>query len=117
MCNLNGSVEGKSCDQKTGQCECKEGVSGTECDTCKVGFYDFPSCKGTFFQPIVSFVTFNCVFLSKHVIVTKTGLPLLHAMKMALAHVSLVIQGIDAQDVQPTILDFQIAKVVIEIDI
>ena len=33
-CNPIGSVPGTSCDQFTGQCQCKDGVAGLKCDLC-----------------------------------------------------------------------------------
>jgi netrin 1 len=36
-CHMIGSA-GKSCDQKTGQCLCKEGVTGLRCDRCLDGY-------------------------------------------------------------------------------
>ena len=34
-CNSAGSL-GEECDQKSGQCQCKSGVTGLKCDKCKV---------------------------------------------------------------------------------
>lgn len=36
-CHPRGSM-GKVCDQSTGQCPCKEGVTGRECDKCAEGY-------------------------------------------------------------------------------
>lgn len=36
-CHPRGSM-GKVCDQNTGQCPCKEGVTGRECDKCAAGY-------------------------------------------------------------------------------
>ena len=36
-CHMIGSA-GKICNQSTGQCPCKEGVSGLRCDRCKKGY-------------------------------------------------------------------------------
>ena len=31
------------CDQLTGQCQCKQHVTGTNCDQCEVGYYNIIS--------------------------------------------------------------------------
>ena len=36
-CHPRGSM-GKVCDQSTGQCPCKEGVTGRECGKCATGY-------------------------------------------------------------------------------
>ncbi|XP_013375386.1 PREDICTED: usherin isoform X1 [Chinchilla lanigera] len=45
-CNLHGSVN-KICNPVSGQCECKKGVKGLRCDTCREHFYglDATGCK------------------------------------------------------------------------
>ena len=45
-CNVEGCNGSEVCDGKTGQCACKEAVTGKKCDKCKPGFFDFPECKG-----------------------------------------------------------------------
>ena len=39
-CNVTGSNDGV-CDKDGGQCSCKPGVGGQQCDFCKPGFYNF----------------------------------------------------------------------------
>ena len=36
-CHMIGS-SGKTCNQTSGQCPCKEGVTGLRCDRCKKGY-------------------------------------------------------------------------------
>ena len=36
-CGLAGSVN-KSCDQSSGQCNCRDNVGGVKCDTCLAGY-------------------------------------------------------------------------------
>ena len=48
-CNPDGSDGDQTCDA-SGQCKCSGVVIGKKCDLCKPGFYDFPECKGTYFQ-------------------------------------------------------------------
>lgn len=49
-CDLNGS-QSKVCDKRTGDCVCQtnsEGLAKTQgrtCDTCSVGFFNFPTCE------------------------------------------------------------------------
>lgn len=46
-CNTSGSIE-NFCDTHTGQCPCKMGVEGLQCDECVEGFYGLSSdgCQG-----------------------------------------------------------------------
>jgi len=39
-CHLEGAIS-RSCDQMTGQCRCKEGVVGWQCDRCPVNIHLF----------------------------------------------------------------------------
>jgi len=32
------------CDKETGQCQCREGVTGMSCTECEAGYYSFPEC-------------------------------------------------------------------------
>ncbi|XP_072098440.1 laminin subunit alpha-5 isoform X1 [Mobula birostris] len=36
----------ESCDERTGECRCKPGVTGTQCDRCEAGSYGYDSCAG-----------------------------------------------------------------------
>ncbi|XP_055747285.1 laminin subunit alpha-5-like [Salvelinus fontinalis] len=35
-----------SCDRHTGQCQCKQGVTGPDCDRCQDGAFGYDSCSG-----------------------------------------------------------------------
>ena len=61
-CNEHGS-NGTSCDDN-GICSCKANFMGNKCDTCKTGFYSFPTCQGMQNQyiPIKSDVNFDFLF-------------------------------------------------------
>jgi len=43
-CDSQGSI-GVSCDND-GKCKCKPNFTGTRCDKCKEGLYNFPICEG-----------------------------------------------------------------------
>ncbi|XP_051952446.1 laminin subunit alpha-4 isoform X1 [Xyrauchen texanus] len=43
LCNECGTA---SCDDRTGVCHCKPGVTGHLCDKCEEGYYGFGSCTG-----------------------------------------------------------------------
>ena len=50
-CSLTGTIEGTICNKKTAECECREGYTGTNCDTCKDGFFMNSKtrlCEGNF---------------------------------------------------------------------
>ena len=39
-CNCSeGSIDSQ-CDQETGECECKDGVTGPQCQRCQAGFWN-----------------------------------------------------------------------------
>lgn len=64
-CNLSGSYGGGAyCDPYTGQCPCRYGFRGRQCDKCPAGYYNFPNCqcKLTIIIVIITFMTviFNC---------------------------------------------------------
>ena len=48
-CNQTGSLSAE-CDQDTGVCSCKPGVSGRACNECAAGHYGFSSsgCRGAY---------------------------------------------------------------------
>lgn len=52
-CNINGSIL-NACDPLSGQCSCKEGVSGLKCDICEDNYYGLThdGCKGKDFKLI-----------------------------------------------------------------
>ncbi|XP_054036118.1 laminin subunit alpha-3 [Dryobates pubescens] len=39
------NVASPQCDKTSGQCRCKPGVRGLQCDQCAPGTYGFPSCR------------------------------------------------------------------------
>ncbi|NXI50136.1 LAMA3 protein, partial [Chloroceryle aenea] len=45
-CSERGVVNAASpeCDKNTGQCKCKPGIKGRQCDQCAPGTYSFPNC-------------------------------------------------------------------------
>lgn len=43
-CDHTGSI-GHSCDLYSGQCMCREGFTGRQCDRCAVGYFGYPSCE------------------------------------------------------------------------
>ena len=45
-CNEEGAAD-DTCDVTSGVCTCIDKVSGDKCDTCKTGYYNFPTCQGT----------------------------------------------------------------------
>ena len=47
--NENTINRNPGCDSTTGQCECKSGIVGRECNKCPKGFYNLQSqCSGNF---------------------------------------------------------------------
>ena len=45
-CNPSGSYHGgEICDPYSGQCPCKYGARGRQCNKCPAGYYNFPNCK------------------------------------------------------------------------
>lgn len=33
------------CSQRKGQCQCRRNFGGVKCNRCRIGYYDFPTCK------------------------------------------------------------------------
>jgi len=52
-CDVHGSY-GVSCDQQSGQCECRPTFDGLTCNKCKPNFYNYPVCEGAFTSLISS---------------------------------------------------------------
>ena len=49
-CNSTGSIltEGeRHCNEKTGECKCKDNIAGNKCEKSAPGFYGYPNPKGT----------------------------------------------------------------------
>ena len=42
-CHPEGS-NGIACDDKSGQCDCKDNIEGLECTNCTDKHYNFPNC-------------------------------------------------------------------------
>uniref|UniRef100_A0AAV2LNE7 Usherin n=1 Tax=Knipowitschia caucasica TaxID=637954 RepID=A0AAV2LNE7_KNICA len=51
VCDLSGTLPGATCDTLTGQCPCREGVEGLQCNSCAPNFYNFTD----------SSLSYNCV--------------------------------------------------------
>lgn len=52
-CNVNGSLDHFACNPRNGQCNCKVGVVGSQCNECAEGYYasgnnQLISCSGKF---------------------------------------------------------------------
>ena len=46
-CNCdNYGAYGVSCDQATGQCDCKPTFMGQTCSDCRPRYYNYPNCEG-----------------------------------------------------------------------
>lgn len=43
-CDPSGSTA-ELCDQRSGQCSCRDGVTGRQCDKCYTGYFGFPLCR------------------------------------------------------------------------
>ena len=43
-CNNLGSLSA-FCRSRDGQCQCRRNFQGQKCNECRIGFYDFPTCK------------------------------------------------------------------------
>lgn len=63
-CNVSGSIE-NFCDTHTGQCPCKMGVEGLQCDECTDGFYGISTdgCQGNLFSEISKQTNFEYKFI------------------------------------------------------
>jgi len=44
-CDVHGSY-GVSCDEQTGECDCRPTFDGLTCNKCKPNFYNYPICEG-----------------------------------------------------------------------
>ena len=45
-CDMYGTVEGTECTKESGQCQCKDHVTGPRCDECADGYYNIASEEG-----------------------------------------------------------------------
>ncbi|PAA49318.1 hypothetical protein BOX15_Mlig011085g3, partial [Macrostomum lignano] len=44
-CSAAGSEAGSACDPLTGKCRCRARVRGANCDSCRIGYRNFPLCE------------------------------------------------------------------------
>lgn len=45
-CNTDYGAVDEDCRREDGQCSCKVGFSGRQCEQCAAGYYQFPYCEG-----------------------------------------------------------------------
>jgi len=50
-----------TCDEQTGQCDCRDTFEGLTCNKCKPNFYNYPICEGTL--SVCLFVFLVCLFV------------------------------------------------------
>ena len=104
-------------------CACKDNIVGTNCDECKNGYYNFPTCQGNFEKSNHSFII-NCRIKSIHysyvkfqlVVVIYKGHLILLAMIMGYAVVKLISMVTNVIHVMQVIPSFHHAKVYITTD-
>ena len=60
MCDPVGSTDG-NCDIESGQCNCKNFVTGRQCNQCQLGYYDLDSegCKGMTLKQFVAYILYS----------------------------------------------------------
>ena len=71
--------------------ECKPNIIGGKCDACQPNYFNYPSCQGKFsmYDQIFFFLKENIFFLFQNAIVTLLVQLLWNVILMAIAHVKM----------------------------
>lgn len=109
-CDPNGIEPDQSCNQKTGDCPCKNNFSGKQCDQCKDGYWNYPDCLCKHDNEF-SKQSYTTSTVFQIVAATKVVLPKKSATKaQASVSVRKDMEAKDVTNVNPDISDFPIVN-------